>query len=144
MNTLRTILRGKPSAEVWSIEPQHSVLDAVKRMAELGVGALLVMEGGRLLGIVSERDYARKVILQGRRSEHTTVAEIMTRKVLTATPSMTAQHCLGMMTEGHFRHLPVMEGDSVVGVVSIGDLVKCVIADQQVVIEELERYVYGG
>lgn len=144
MNTLRTILRGKTSAGVWSIEPQHSVREAVKRMAELGIGALLVMEGERLVGIVSERDYARKVILQGRRSDDTTVAEIMTRKVLTATPAMTAQHCLGMMTEGHFRHLPVMEADRVVGVVSIGDLVKCVIADQQVVIEELERYVYGG
>ena len=144
MNTLRTILKGKPSAEVWSIEPGQSVLEAVKRMAELGIGALLVMEGERLVGVISERDYARKVILQGRRSEHTTVAQIMTREVRTATPGMTAQHCLGMMTEGHFRHLPVMEDEKVVGVVSIGDLVKCVIADQQVVIEELERYVTGG
>lgn len=144
MNTLRTILKNKPSGEVWSIGPQASVLDAVKMMAELGIGALLVMEGEELLGVVSERDYARKVILKGRRSEATRVAEIMSGEVITATPGMTAQHCLGMMTEGHFRHLPVIEDDRVMGVVSIGDLVKCVIADQQVVIEELERYVTGG
>ncbi|MGD9388540.1 MAG: CBS domain-containing protein [Gammaproteobacteria bacterium] len=144
MNTLRTILKNKPSTEVWSIGPGDSVLDAIKRMAELGIGALLVMEGEQLVGVLSERDYARKIILKGRRSDTTTVAEVMSGEVITATPTMTAQHCLGMMTEGHFRHLPVMEDDRVVGVVSIGDLVKCVIADQQVVIEELERYVTGG
>ena len=144
MNTLRTILKNKPSTEVWSVGPGDSVLDAIKRMAELGIGALLVMEGEQLVGVVSERDYARKIILKGRRSDTTTVAEVMSGEVITATPTMTAQHCLGMMTEGHFRHLPVMEDDRVVGVVSIGDLVKCVIADQQVVIEELERYVTGG
>jgi CBS domain-containing protein len=144
MNTLRTILKNKQSTEVWSIGPRESVLDAIKRMAELGIGALLVMDGDQLVGVVSERDYARKIILKGRRSDATTVAEIMSGEVVTATPAMTAQHCLGMMTEGHFRHLPVIEDERVVGVVSIGDLVKCVIADQQVVIEELERYVTGS
>lgn len=143
MNTIRTILKNKSSAGVWSVTPTDSVLDAVKLMAKLGIGALLVMEGERLAGIVSERDYARKIILQGRRSEDTPVAEIMTSEVMTATLEMTAQHCLGMMTEGHFRHLPVIEDGLVVGVVSIGDLVKCVIDDQQVVIRELEKYVTG-
>jgi CBS domain-containing protein len=144
MNTLRTIMKNKESHEVWSVTPQQSVLEAVTLMARLGIGALLVMEGETLCGIVSERDYARKIILKGRRSEDTRVAEIMTADVHTATPGMTAQHCLGMMTAGHFRHLPVIDDGKVVGVVSIGDLVKCVIADQQVVIEELERYVTGG
>lgn len=143
MNTIRTILKNKNSAEVWSVAPTDSVLDAVTLMAKLGIGALLVMEGERLAGIVSERDYARKIILQGRRSEDTPVKEIMTSDVLVATREMTAQHCLGMMTEGHFRHLPVVEEGRVVGLVSIGDLVKCVIDDQQVVIRELEKYVTG-
>jgi len=143
MNTIRTILKNKNSAEVWSVAPTDSVLDAVTLMAKLGIGALLVMEDERLAGIVSERDYARKIILQGRRSEDTPVKEIMTSEVLVATREMTAQHCLGMMTDGHFRHLPVVEDGHVVGLVSIGDLVKCVIADQQVMIRELEKYVTG-
>jgi CBS domain-containing protein len=143
MHTIRTILKNKKSGEVWSVSPDDTVLEAITRMASLGIGALLVMEGERLVGIVSERDYARKIILQGRRSAETRVAEIMTGEVATATEDMTAQQCLGMMTEGFFRHLPVMEGDRVVGLVSIGDLVKAVIADQQEVIQELERYVTG-
>lgn len=143
MHTIRTILKNKKSGEVWSIGPDETVLEAITRMARLGIGALLVMEGERLAGIVSERDYARKIILQGRRSAETRVAEIMTREVATATEDMTAQQCLGMMTQGFFRHLPVMEGERVIGLVSIGDLVKAVIADQQEVIEQLERYVTG-
>lgn len=143
MHTIRTILKNKKSGEVWSVGPDETVLEAITRMARLGIGALLVMEGERLVGIVSERDYARKIILQGRRSAETRVAEIMTRTVATATEDMTAQQCLGMMTQGFFRHLPVMEGERVIGLVSIGDLVKAVIADQQEVIEQLERYVTG-
>lgn len=143
MHTIRTILKNKKSGEVWSVAPDETVLEAITRMASLGIGALLVMEGERLVGIVSERDYARKIILQGRRSADTRVAEIMTREVSTATEDMTAQQCLGMMTEGFFRHLPVMDGDRLVGLVSIGDLVKAVIADQQEVIQQLERYVTG-
>ena len=144
MNTLRTIMKNKESLEVWSVAPQQSVLEAITLMARLGIGALLVMDGDTLVGVVSERDYARKIILKGRRSDDTRVSEIMTAEVQTATPAMTAQHCLGMMTDGHFRHLPVLDDGKVVGVVSIGDLVKSVIADQQVMIEELERYVTGG
>ena len=143
MYTIRTILKNKKSAEVWSVSPEDSVLEAITRMAKLRIGALLVMDGQRLVGIVSERDYARKIILQGRRSAETRVAEIMTTEVATATKEMTAQQCLAMMTEGYFRHLPVLEEGHVIGLVSIGDLVKAVIADQQSVIEELERYVTG-
>lgn len=143
MHTIRMILKTKKSGEVWSVSPDDTVLEAITRMASLGIGALLVMEGERMVGIVSERDYARKIILQGRRSAETGVAEIMTREVATATEDMSAQQCLGMMTEGFFRHLPVMDGDRIVGLVSIGDLVKAVIADQQEVIQELERYVTG-
>jgi CBS domain-containing protein len=143
MYTIRTILKSKASAEVWSVAPEDTVLEAITRMARLGIGALLVMEGEQLAGIVSERDYARKIILQGRRSSDTRVAEIMTSEVSTATLDMTAQQCLAMMTEGYFRHLPVIEDGRVVGIVSIGDLVKAVIADQQATIEQLERYVTG-
>jgi CBS domain-containing protein len=143
MYTIRTILKNKRSAEVWSASPEDTVLEAITQMAKLGIGALLVMDGGRLVGIISERDYARKIILQGRRSAETRVAEIMTREVTTTRPDMTAQQCLGLMTAGYFRHLPVIDEGRVVGLVSIGDLVKAVIADQQATIEELERYVTG-
>jgi CBS domain-containing protein len=143
MNTIRTILKNKKSGEVWSVSPEDTVLEAITRMARLRIGALLVMDGERLAGIISERDYARKIILQGRRSAETRVAEIMTTEVATTTKEMTAQQCLAMMTEGYFRHLPVLEDGRVIGLVSIGDLVKAVIADQQAVIQELERYVTG-
>ena len=143
MHTIRTILKNKQSAEVWAVSPGDTVLEAITRMAKLRIGALLVMEGDRLVGIVSERDYARKIILQGRRSAETLVSEIMTAEVATTTLDMTAQQCLEMMTKGFFRHLPVMEDGRVIGLVSIGDLVKAVIADQQAIIKELERYVTG-
>lgn len=143
MHTIRTILNNKKSQEVWSVSPEDSVLEAITQMAKLGIGALLVMEGDRIAGILSERDYARKIILQGRRSADTRVDEIMTREVATAGPELTAGQGLAMMTEGFFRHLPVVEGGRVIGIVSIGDLVKAVIADQQAVIQELERYVTG-
>jgi CBS domain-containing protein len=143
MYTIRTILKNKKSTEVWSASPEDTVLEAITRMARLGIGALLVMDGERLVGVVSERDYARKIILQGRRSAETRVAEIMTRDVVTAPPEMTARQGLRMMTDGYFRHLPVIEDDRVVGLVSIGDLVKSVIAEQEAMIEELARYVTG-
>lgn len=143
MHTIRTILRNKKSGEVWSVAPGDTVLEAVTRMAKLRIGALLVMEGQTMAGILSERDYTRKVVLQGRRSAETLVAEIMTREVATATPNVTARQGLAMMTDGYFRHLPVIEEDMVIGLVSIGDLVKAVIAEQQATIEELERYVTG-
>ncbi len=141
MHTIRTILKNKKSGEVWSVAPGDTVLEAITRMAKLRIGALLVMEGQTLVGILSERDYARKVILQGRRSAETLVSEVMTREVATATPDVTARQGLARMTDGYFRHLPVIEEDTIVGLVSIGDLVKAVIAEQQATIEELERYV---
>jgi CBS domain-containing protein len=143
MNTIRTILKNKGNGEVWSVSPRDTVLDAITLMAKQRIGAVLVMEGERLAGILSERDYARKIILQGRHSSQTRVEEIMTSEVATATLDMTAQQGLAMMTDGFFRHLPVMEDERVIGLVSIGDLVKAVIDDQRVVIEELERYVTG-
>jgi CBS domain-containing protein len=143
MNTIRTILKNKNSAEVWSVSPADTVLDAITLMAKQRIGAVLVMEGEVLAGILSERDYARKIILQGRKSSQTRVEDIMTREVATATLDMTSQQCLGMMTDGFFRHLPVIEEGRVIGLVSIGDLVKAVIDEQRVVIAELERYVTG-
>jgi CBS domain-containing protein len=119
------------------------MLQAITSMAERGVGALLVMEGPKLLGIISERDYARRIILQGRRSADTRVEEVMTSDVIAVSVDMTVEQGLALMTERHFRHLPVIENGRVVGVVSIGDLVKEVIKDQQFEIEELRRYVSG-
>jgi CBS domain-containing protein len=142
MHSVRDILNHK-RGELRSIQPDASVLDAIREMARHGVGALLVMRDERLLGILSERDYARKVILQGRRSESTTVGEIMSDKVITIGPEWMARDGLALMTEKFIRHLPVLEEGRVVGVVSIGDLVKSVIQEQQYVIEELERYVTG-
>lgn len=143
MNTIRTILKNKRSGEIWSVLPGDTVLEAITRMARLRIGALLVMEGDKLVGILSERDYARKIILQGRRSAETLVSDIMTTDVATVPPETTAREGLAIMTNGYFRHLPVVEGGMVIGLVSIGDLVKTVIAEQQAMIDELERYVTG-
>jgi CBS domain-containing protein len=143
MYTIRTILKTKGSAHVWSVAPGDTVLEAITLMARERIGAVLVLDGENLAGILSERDYARKIILQGRKSSDTRVADIMTLEVATATPDMTAQQCLAMMTEGYFRHLPVLDDGRLVGLVSIGDLVKAVIDDQRTVIQELERYVTG-
>jgi CBS domain-containing protein len=143
MNTIRTILKNKRSGEIWSVQPGDTVLEAITRMARLRIGALLVMEGDKLVGILSERDYARKIILQGRRSAETLVSDIMTADVATVPPETTAREGLAIMTNGYFRHLPVVEDGMVIGLVSIGDLVKTVIAEQQAMIDELERYVTG-
>lgn len=143
MHTIRNILKQKKSHEVWAVSPDDTVLEAIKRMAELGIGAVLVMDGERLEGILSERDYARKIILQGRRSSETRVAEVMSHNVITGTPEMTADQGLSLMTEKFFRHLPIIEDSRVIGLVSIGDLVKTIIAEQQAVIRQLERYVTG-
>jgi CBS domain-containing protein len=126
---------------VWSIAPAASVNDAMKYMAEKEVGALLVMEGSRLVGIISERDYARKVILQGRSSRTTQVQEIMTSRVAYAELSQNVEECMAIMTEKRIRHLPVMTAGEVVGIISIGDLVKSIIAEQKFLIEQLERYI---
>lgn len=129
--------------DVISIAPDASVLDAIKLMAEKGVGSLVVMEGSELKGIVTERDYARKVIIKGRASESTAVGEIMTADVMTATADQTVNQCMAMMSENRIRHLPVVAGESVVGMISMRDLVQAIIADQQEEIEQLENYISG-
>ena len=142
MNTIKTLLRNKGD-EVWSVLPEDSVYDAIHLMAEKEIGALLVIENQRLVGVISERDYARSVILKGRSSEKTHVKEIMSSNVITATRQNSIEDCMGLMTKNRIRHLPIMEGDDVVGVVSVGDLVKAIMSDQQETIHELERYIHG-
>ncbi len=126
-----------------SIAPDASVFDAIKLMADKAVGSLAVMEGGDLKGIVTERDYARKVIIKGRASESTTVSEIMTAEVLVATPDQTVNHCMAMMTKKNIRHLPVVADNTVIGMLSMRDLVQAIISDQQEEIEQLEHYISG-
>jgi CBS domain-containing protein len=128
---------------VWSIEPGASVYDAMKLMAEKGVGALIVREGEHVAGVISERDYARKVILEGRSSRTTEVRQIMTAHVLYAGPEQTIEECMAIMTDKRVRHLPVLEQERLVGVISIGDLVKAIISEQQFRIEQLEQYIKG-
>ena len=140
MRTVRQLLESK-APEVFAIGPDQPVLDAIKLMADKRIGALLVMQGGRLVGIVSERDYARKIVLQGRSSATTPVSEIMTGQVVSVRLDDTADRCMQLVTDRRIRHLPVLEGDAVLGVVSIGDLVKAVIEDQQVEIDQLQRYI---
>lgn len=142
MTNVAHLLRGKGSA-VWSIGPDASVYEAIKMMAEKGVGALLVVEGGRLAGIISERDYARKVILLGKSSAETPVREIMTDRVFYVHPEQSVEECMALMTEKHIRHLPVLRGNEVAGVISIGDLVKALIADREIRIQQLENYITG-
>lgn len=142
MRTVRQLLDAKRPA-IHAIRPEAPVLDAIRLMADAHIGAVLVMDGPRLVGIVSERDYARKVVLQGRSSADTPVRDIMTSRVLTATSADTSDRCMQVMTEHRIRHLPVIDGDDVVGVVSIGDLVKAVIEDQRVELDSLQRYIAG-
>lgn len=136
-------LIGKKGGQVWSLQPAASVYDAIAMMAEKQVGALPVIEGGILLGIVSERDYARKVILKGKSSKETAVTEIMSSPVISVTPSQTVGECMHIVTEKRIRHLPVTERGRVVGMVSIGDLVNWVISEQQDTIHHLEAYIAG-
>ena len=140
MHTLRQLL-GSKTPEVYAVAPGDSVIDAIRLMAEKGVGAVLVMEGARLVGIVSERDYARKIVLHGRSSSDTSVRDIMTADVVTVGPQHTVEHCMQVVTEHRIRHLPVVESGDVIGVISIGDLVKAVIEDQKVQLDELQRYI---
>jgi CBS domain-containing protein len=142
MQTVSQLLRVKDS-EVFSVAPQDSVLHAIEVMATRHVGALLVMSQGSLIGIISERDYARKVILKNRSSHDTPVSDIMTSPAVSVTPEDTVHNCMQIMTERRFRHLPVVKGGRVVGMLSIGDLVKAVIQDQTEQIEQLERYIAG-
>ena len=140
MRTVRQLLESK-APEVFAIGPDQPVLDAIKLMADKRIGALLVMQAGRLVGILSERDYARKIVLQGRSSATTPVSEIMTGQVVSVGLDDTADRCMQLVTDRRIRHLPVLDGDAVLGVVSIGDLVKAVIEDQQVEIDQLQRYI---
>lgn len=136
-------LIGNKGGQVWSLEPSASVYDAIAMMADKRVGALLVMQDGKLLGIVSERDYARKVILQGRSSHETPVSEIMSSPVITITPGHTVGECMHLVTEKRIRHLPVVENERVTGMVSIGDLVNWVVSEQQETIRHLEAWIAG-
>ena len=142
MKTVRQLLAGK-SRPLASIGPDATVLEALKLLAEHDIGALLVTEGGRLVGILSERDYARKVALQGRNSTDTPVREIMTEKVISVSPAQTTEDCMAIMTTKRIRHLPVLDSGKLVGVLSIGDLVKETITDQQDRIQQLESYIHS-
>jgi len=142
MLTVRHLLDQKPRL-LRAIEPDAPVLDAIRSMAEHHVGALVVLQQEKLLGIVSERDYARKVILLGRSSAHTPVREIMTSPVITVTPLSTLDECMRVVTQQRVRYLPVVDGGRVIGMVSIGDLIKAVIEEQQHTIEQLESYIHS-
>ena len=144
MSGIAQILRGKPSQVVHAIGPGDTVFEAVRKMAEHGIGALLVMEGDNVVGIVTERDYARKIVLAGRSSKDTAVSAIMTAKVLCVGPRQTTEECMAVMTENRVRHLPVLDNGKLIGLVSIGDLVKDIISEQQFIIEQLEHYITGS
>jgi CBS domain-containing protein len=142
MATASALLKHKGRL-IYSVPPDAPVLDAIKEMAEHGIGALLVMQHDRLLGVVSERDYARKVILKGRSSSETLVSQIMSTPVLTVRLDQSVNDCMRIMSESRVRHLPVLDGERVVGVLSIGDLVRAVVEEQQQTIEQLEHYIHS-
>jgi CBS domain-containing protein len=141
-DTISLVLKSKGS-QVYSIEPEASVYQAIEEMAAKGVGALLVVSGGKVVGVLSERDYARKVILKGKMSKETRVSEIMTGKVISGSPSDTVDECMRVMTDHRIRHLPVVEGGRAVGMLSIGDLVKWIISAHEATIDSLHNYIAG-
>ena len=142
MKTVKDLLAVKGS-QVWSIAPDATVFEALRLMAEKEIGALLVLEAGKLVGIISERDYARKVILKGKSSKDTPVKEIMTTKVLYVRPDQTIEECMALMTDKRVRHLPVLDGEQLVGIISIGDVVKALIDEKDFIIQQLEQYITG-
>lgn len=143
MKNVRELIEHKGSA-VWSVEPAVTVFETLQLMADKGIGAVLVFEGDRLVGMFSERDYARQVILKGKASKDTPVRDVMTSRVTYIRPEQTVDDCMALMTDKHVRHLPVVDQDKVVGVVSIGDVVKAIISEKQFIIEQLENYITSG
>jgi CBS domain-containing protein len=143
MKTAADLLRSKAHQSIYTITPAASVFDAVQLMADKDIGALLVMEGDKVAGIITERDYARKVALMSRSSKETPVREIMTSTVMYVRPSQTSEECMVLMTENRLRHLPVMDGSELLGLISIGDLVKDIISEQKFIIQQLEHYISG-
>ncbi|HIM42329.1 MAG TPA: CBS domain-containing protein [Rhodospirillales bacterium] len=142
MTTLKMLLKGK-GHDVWSVHPDDTVLDAIKMLAEKDIGALIVIKDDKPVGIFTERDYARNVYLKGKSSLDTAVRDVMVAPVICVKPDQTVDECMALMTAKRFRHLPIMDGDELVGMVSIGDLVKSVIAEQQFTIEQMEQYIHS-
>ena len=143
MTAVADILKTKGNATVYTIGPEDSVFDALQRMADKGIGALMVTEGEAIVGIVTERDYARKIALKGRTSALTLVRDVMTTSVMFVKPTQTSEECMALMTDNRLRHLPVVKDDKLIGLISIGDLVKDIISEQKFVIEQLEHYISG-
>lgn len=144
MKTVIEVLRSKKAGGIISIIPGATVYSAIELMAEKNIGALLVMDGDKLVGILSERDYARKVILAGRSSKETMVRDVMTQQVLVVQPGTTVEECMALMSEKFMRHLPVIENDRVIGIISIGDVVRAIISEQHFVINNLQQYIMQG
>lgn len=143
MTTAADILKSKPNPAIYSIKPAASVYDALQLMSDKRIGALLVMEGEQVIGIVTERDYARKIALMSRASKETRVSEIMTAQVMYVPPDQSSEECMALMTENRIRHLPVMDEGKLLGLISIGDLVKDIISEQKFIILQLEHYITG-
>jgi CBS domain-containing protein len=143
MKTVADILKAKGSSIIHAIAPSATVLEALQQMADKNVGALLVMEGGRIVGVMTERDYARKVILLARSSRDTPVRDVMTTAVIYVRPGQTSEECMALMTESRVRHLPVIDDGKLIGLISIGDIVKSIISEQNFIIEQLQHYISG-